>query len=243
MLPEIAVEEYSAVLDAVVAEILADAGLECPPVDAFRVADALRITVAWDGAQPERGRFVRLRPARGRAARPTMVLRPDPRSEREQWAAAHEIGEHAACRAFSALGVDPWEAAAGCRERACDHLAVRLLLPTSWFASCGAECDWDLFALKRRFSTASHEVIARRMLEMAPPVIVSIFDQGRLRMRQSNLAGGAPRLCPTEAACWRVAHREGRAGQALDEMVRVRAWPIHEEGWKREILRTELAEC
>jgi hypothetical protein len=242
MLPEFAREELAAGLDAVAAEILAAAGIDRPPVDAFAVARALGITVALDERQEGRARYVRLQGHRQRRARATVLLRPDPRSERQQWALAHEIGEHAAQRVFAAWGIDPRETAPNVREAAASNLAGRLLLPTAWFAADGADCAWDLLALKARYSTASHELIARRMLECRPPVIISIFDQRELYFRRSNLPGRVPPPSPVEMKCWRTIHQRNRSQQARDGLRTIQGWPIHEEGWKREILRAEVEE-
>lgn len=242
MLPEFAREELSAALDAVALEILGEAGVGSPPVDAFEVARALGITVALDDRQQGRARYVRLRGSRARPARATILLRPDPRWERRQWAVAHEIGEHAAHRMFAVLGVDPREAGAGVREVVAGHLAGRLLLPAIWFAADGSSCDWDLFTLKARYATASHELIVRRMLECRPPVIVSIFDQGRLHLRRSNLPGRVPPPSSAEMGCRQSVHDHNRPGEVCDGLLRIRGWPVHEEGWKREILRREVEE-
>ena len=129
MLPEIAREELIAVLETVALDLLAEAGIEQPPIDALRLAGALSITVALDERQLGRARFVRLAGHRGEQSRPTILLRPDPRPERRQWAVAHEIGEHAAWRVFEALGVDPRETTPLAREEVANHLANRLLLP------------------------------------------------------------------------------------------------------------------
>ena len=121
MFPELTREELAAGLDCVAAEILAEAGVAGPPVDALAVA--------------------------------------------------HEIGEHIAYRVFARWGADPVETAANAREQVANWLAGRLLLPTAWFAADGTACGWDLLALKARYNTASHELIARRMLECRPPVM------------------------------------------------------------------------
>lgn len=242
MLAEFAREELAAALDAVAAEVLAEAGVDGPPVDAFQIAAALGITVALDDRQRGRARYVRLggrRPGRPKA---TILLRPDPRVEREQWAVAHEIGEHAAHRMFAILGVDPRETVADAREAVAGQLAGRLLLPSGWFAADGSSCGWDLVALKARYATASHELIARRMLECRPPVILSIFDHGRLHFRRSNLPGRVPPPSSAEIDCWRSVHEGNRPGQTYQGLRVIRGWPVHEEGWKREILRTEVEE-
>ncbi len=207
MFPGLTAEEISAGLDAAVMEVLREAGVEGPPVDPLAVAEALGIIVASDDRQEGRARYVRLGGRRGRSSRATILLRPDPRSERRHWALAHEIGEHVAHRVFAQLGTDPREAAPNAREAVANQMAGRLLLPTAWFAADGSALGWDLFALKRRYATASHELIARRMLEMPAPAIVSIFDQGRLYFRRSNLPGRVPPPCFIEE--WEGLHAVG----------------------------------
>jgi hypothetical protein len=242
MLPEYTREELAAGLDQAAENILAQGGVRAPPVDTFALARALGITVAWDDRQQGRARYVRLKNRRAGAARATILLRHDPRLERQHWAVAHEIGEHAAAGVFAQWGVEPRETGADAREIVANAMAGRLLLPTAWFAADGAACAWDLMALKARYATASHELIARRMLECRPPVIISIFDQQRIMFRRSNLPGRAPPPSTAEMQCWRDVHfaehpRRVQAGPRL-----IQGWPVHEEQWKREILRTELDE-
>jgi hypothetical protein len=238
MFSEIAQEELSATLDRVAMEILTEAGIQGPPVDAFRVAQALGITVALDERQPVRARFVQLKSLRGGQPRATILLRPEPRKERQQWAIAHEVGERAAWRVFEILAIDVRVTSPMARESVANYLAGRLLLPEPWFAPRAAQCDWDLLRLKGHFPTASHELIARRMLDFAGWVIVSIFDQQQISFRRGNLPGRAPPLSTAEKACWRKVHEHNRPQASVDGVVQ--GWPIHEPGWKREILRTAV---
>jgi len=240
MLPEIPWEEFSDGLDRVATEVLAHARIDAPPVSALVIAEALGITVAWDERQRGRGRFVRLGTRIGRPPVPTILLRPEPRPERRHWAVAHEIGEHVAHRVFAVLLVDPREVAPGTRNAIANRLAGRLLLPTPWFAADAAACGWDLGELKARYTTASHELIARRMLELPPPVIITIFDHGQVSLRRSNVPGCVPAPSSAEMACWHTVHQRNRAQQTSEGLRWIQAWPVHEPGWKREILRTEL---
>ena len=239
MLPEIAPEELMAVLEAIALSLLADAGVERPPVDAFALAAALSITVAHDASQRSRARFVRLIDYRRQDAKPTIFLRPEPRKERRHWAVAHEVGEAAAWRVFAALTIDPREADPMARETVANLLASRILLPGAWFAADAASCAWDLLRLKAIYRTASHELIARRMLDFPAPVVISLFDQRQLSWRRSNIPGRAPPPSAAELRCWRDVHQRNRR-QAVDDGGRsIRGWPVHEEHWRREILRTE----
>jgi hypothetical protein len=241
MFSTLTVEEWAAGLDAVVTEILEAARLYAPPVDAIALAQTLGLTVALDDCQQGRARYVRLRGHRGGPPRPAILLRSDSRAERRHWAVAHEIGEHVAHRVFRVLDVDPRTVSPAIREAVANQMAGRLLLPTAWFAPAAAATDWDLAALKARFSTASHELIARRTLELPSPAIVTVFDQGRLTWRRGNVPGRVPPLSPEEIRCWNAVHREGRPRHAAHAAGRIRGWPVHEPGWKREILRTEIA--
>jgi len=244
MFSELTREELAAGLDAVAEALLQEAGIVGPPVDATALARGLGIAVAIDDRQAGRGRCVRLAGRGARGDRAAILIRPDPRRERRQWAIAHEIGEHAAHRVFAQFDIDPRAAAANARERAADWLAGRLLLPTEWFAADGTACGWDLFVLKARYATASHELIARRMLECRPAVVVSIFDAGRLSFRRGNTSDRAPPPpSRAELECRSAVHDRCRPMQTRRDGMRVQGWPIHEDGWQREILRTEIEEC
>ena len=196
--------------------------------------------MAVDDRQRGRARYVRLRGIRGRKPRPTILLRPEPRHERRHWAVAHEIGEHVAYRVFGRLSVDPREAAPNARERVAMYLAARLLLPSPWFAADATTSGWDLLRLKSRYATASHELIARRMLDLGPTVIISIFDLEQLSFRGSNVPGQVPPPSSGEMACWRAVHTRNAPEESTDGPRKIQAWPVHEPGWKREILRTEV---
>lgn len=233
-------EEVFAIVDEVVRNLLAQVGVTGPPVNAMAVARRLGVTIAVDDRQEGRTRLVRLRGPQGRAPRPTILLRSGQRLERQQWAVAHELGQSAAVYVFDALAIDPREASKEAREAVAKRLAGRMLLPSDWFGPDAVACGWDLLALKRRYSTASHELIARRMLELAEPVIISVFDRGGLSWRRSNVAGLVPGPSELETKCWRTAHQESRPERALEGPRVIQAWPVHEPQWKREILRTEI---
>jgi len=241
MLAEIPSEQYAASLDTCADELLRETKITAPPIDAILVARRLRLQVATDTRMDLRARFVRL----GGAAEGTILLANDPRPERVQWAVAHEIGEFVAYRVFELLGVDLKDIPSSGREQVANRLASSLLLPKRWFTDDGRAAEWDLPTLKQIYRTASHELISRRMLDMPAPVIVTLFDQGQPTWRRSNVLRHPPQLNPFEEKTWRAAFEGSRAtqydGRNLPEGIDdVRCWPVHEPGWRREILRTGL---
>jgi hypothetical protein len=248
MLSEIPAEEFAAALDACAAEVLWEAGVIEPPVDALAVADGLGLIVARDHGMPCRGRYVRLAEynSGGSGGQGTIVVGTAERPEREHWAVAHEIGESIAWRVFERLGIAFDEALPASREIVANRFAGALLLPRRWFAADGRDFNWDLFALKERYETASHELIARRMLELRPPIVITICDLGRVHWRKSNVSARPPAMLPEEVAAWKEAHQTGLpAWERLDAetgLESVQCWPVHEPDWKREILRSEVAE-
>ena len=246
MLTEIPAEQFSATVAEVAREVLAEVEWRQPPVDTIEVAKRLNLVVARDSTMEVRARFVRLSEL-GKAGRGTILLADELRLERRQWAVAHEVGESMAYRVFAMLGVPLVDIPPAGRERVSNHLASCLLLPRNWLATDGEAVGWDLVELKRIYATASHELIARRMLEMAPPVMVTLFDQGALQWRRSNALRRPPDLTAAESSVWRAAFESGKATECEatelpDGINQIRCWPIHEPGWRREILRTELIE-
>ncbi len=70
--------------------------------------------------------------------------------------------------------------------------------------------------------------------------IVTIFDEGRISLRRSNVPGRVPPPSPVELRCWQQVHSQNLPAQATDAAQSIRGWPVHEKSWKREILRTEV---
>jgi predicted transcriptional regulator len=223
---------FALAIDDYVARLLARAGIGRPPVDSIRLARRLEIEVLFDASQEPRGRQTRL------AGRSAIFIRPDDRPERRQWAVAHELGETLAHELFHESGVDVAEMSPESREQGANLAASRLLLPSEWFRVDAERSGGDLLSLKRRYETASHELIAFRLLDLPQPAVITVFDQGRQTRRKGNGPFRVPPLDRTEEECWLEVRRFGRAHESARDGRRIQGWPIHEPGWQREILRT-----
>ena len=224
--------EWSAAIDTTADELLDRASITLPPVDSLRLAARLRISVVFDADQPVRARHKRL------SSRATILIKPDDRPERLQWAVAHELGEVVAYRVFTRVDFCSDSISPRLREEVANLTASRLLLPSRWFFDDVQRTHEDLLALKRIYRTASHELIACRLLDVPRQSVVTIFDNGRITRRSANRPGHPPRLQPVERKCRAEVHRDSRPVELRDQGLAVQGWPVHERDWKREILRT-----
>ncbi len=230
-------EEVVSVLDQIVEELLAQAGVEGPPVDAIALAQRhLGMTVSLDSRQQERGRVQRA----GR--RPQIFLRPEPTEERHQWTVAHEIGRHLRDQIHERLNLTREEARTLTGESLSNLFSSRLLVPTVWFATDAPAMAYDLLELKKRYRTSSHEVIALRFLDLPEPCIITVFDNDTVHRRKSNGPRVTKEVEPVEAKVQKYVHERGEPKTLREGNWTVQGWPIHQHGWKREILRSVVDE-
>jgi hypothetical protein len=215
--------------DGIVAELLQELGLPPVNIDAFAVARGLGMDVAVDARQAGRARIKRI------AGTQAVLLRPEERPERLQWALAHEIGESLAPRVAARLKGEGGEVAI-LREQWANLFASRLLLPRGGFLPLARQLDGNVIQLKRHFPNVSFEQLLWGLLRLEVPTVASVFDQGSLVRRIGNTGGKAP-LTPWEREVWERVHE---TGECLDETAgpyRLQGWAIHEPPWKRELLR------
>ncbi|MBI3409266.1 MAG: ImmA/IrrE family metallo-endopeptidase [Planctomycetes bacterium] len=233
MLDDMPREDVVATIDRMVNELLQAARVEGPPLDAIALAQGhLGMVVCLDKRQAQRGR------AQRSAGAKQIYLRPEPREERHQWTVAHEIGEHLKSEMLSRLGIEPADTKAMTGESLANLFAYRLLVPTCWFAVDAPNLDFDLLALKKKYATASHEVLAWRFLDLPEPCIVTILDNDRITRRRSNSWPTRKQLEPAEEKCLRIVQKRGKPHRVREKGWTVQGWPVHEAEWKRDILRS-----
>jgi len=228
-------DKLSSVLEAKSQAMLDRLGIFPPPVDAIAVARGLGMVVAKDANQQSRGRFVRL-PLPGLNKQESILLRPESRPERRQWATAHEIGESIAYQIVAEWGQDPRDLPHGAREQLANLFATRLLLPGSCFFPDVTKTDCDLLELKGLYKTASFELIAKRLLDSDKMAVVTIVDKSKISFRRGPQFRPVPGITNDERVCLKIVHDSGKPYQRSGAAMFVQGWAIHEPDWKREIL-------
>jgi Zn-dependent peptidase ImmA (M78 family) len=237
MLDDLGREDLVATVDQSVSELLQAAGVGGPPVDAIGLAQRhLGMIVCLDRRQPQRGR------AQRSAGRKQIFLRPEPTEERHQWTVAHEIGEHLKSGLLERLGLAPDQTRVMMGESLANLFAHRLLVPACWFAADAKAAAYDLLALKERYRTASHEVLAWRLLDLPDPCIITIVDNKHIHRRRSNAWPTRKSLEPPERKCQEYVHYYSRPRMIQEDGWTVHGWPVHQVDWKREILRSVVEE-
>ena len=101
---------------------------------------------------------------------------------------------------------------------------------------------YDLWELKHRYTTASHEVIAKRLLDLPEPCIITIVDNNAIHFRRGAGIRAPKKLAAPEAECQRNVHHHSRPQLVQAEGWTVQGWPVHQPDWKREVLRSVVEE-
>lgn len=223
--------DWQPAVEEVARRLITRAGLLSPPVDALQIAERLGITVVIDQAQPTRARTKRLQ------GRPMIFLKPDERQERMQWAAAHELGEVHIPELCQAAGISPEALNPRQREEFANRLAGCLLLPMDWFRP---SASLGLLALKQQFTTASHELIALRWLDLDQAAVVTIIDQGQVTRRSANRPLPNKQLLSVERDCLAELRAHRQPATTQDGPWRVAGWPVDTAEWQREILYAQF---
>ena len=222
-----ATPDVAALAEREAGALLERVGIIGPPVDAYLVASKLGLTIHIDPLLKTRGYSL----TRWDLGTIIVGSKNPNKSERKQFTVAHEIGE------MSLKG----RVEEDHLEEASNLMAVNLLLPRGWFKRDAEAYDFDLLKLKKTYSTASHELIAFRMLEFRP-MIITIFDNGRLYRRKSSYSFSIKSSYPLERQCLKDVTTRGKETFLKDERMSVLGWPVFREDWKRVILRTALEE-
>ncbi len=229
-------EDLKSAVEEVVSDVIEEAQLHAPPIDSMEVAEMLGLRTTIDKNMQARGA------RRSIGGQTCIFLGGLDRNEQFQFSAAHELGEEMASGILQQAGEDPSGVDPKLVERVADVFAAHLLCPNPWFDSDARSLDYGILALKEIYSTASHQVIAWRLM-MIPdtPSAITIFDNGKVHSRKAN-CNCDKNLMPIEKESWRKCHESGELVDIEADGYRVQCWPVWEGDWKREIVRTSVSE-
>lgn len=221
----------------ITADLTGQAGITSPPIDPAQVAAFLGNLIETRPGYPA------LSGIEQDGDQTRIIIRAGLRLERHNFLVAHEVGhvywrDHEHHRGDPSLG--------GRLEYFCNKFASLLLLPYDWFKADAVETGHDLFALKKIYSTASNQLIARRIASLRPAVVAVFDDDGREKRVTERFNGSGPRekkLTKAESqlvkdVSWTADVIE-RAATIRENgkfvKVKVKGYPIFENGWKRVI--------
>jgi hypothetical protein len=203
-------EDVLQAVDRAIAELLDRAKIVEPPVDAIALAEE---TIK------------------------ELDLDPEWSEERRQWTAAHEIGRSLKSQLLEQLGVEGRGLAGASLA---NLVAARLLAPTAWFAADAPAVDYDLLELKNRYTTATHEELAWRILDLPEPCIITVLDDDVIRRRRGNALPAKRELSPAEKKCVKLIRQSNESQSVRQGAWTVQGWPIPRESGSRIILRSQV---
>jgi len=223
-------EEIHSAVDRAVEELLSDAAIQAPPVDALILARRLGIP-----AEP--------RPKGPRAgAKKDWPAPHDPTPEAKQWFAAQAIGAYLKPSLLQRLGIPPEQKRLLMGESLATLVASHLLLPAAWFGDDARALEYDVLELKKRYATVAVDVIAWRLLDLPAPCVITIVDNDHVQRRRSNAWRVRHELEEPERECQRYVNHFSRPRVVCADGWTVQGWPVHQADWKREILRSLVDE-
>lgn len=225
-------EEVLLAIDGLVEQLLTTAGVAAPPINVITLArDHLGFQIDIERLPTSRGR-------KRSGNERTILLPADASPEQQQWLVAQEIGRSLKSDLLRRLGVAPEEARNLSGESPANLLAQHLLVPTHLLTTEAGALDYDVLELHRLFSTASAELVAWRLLDLAEPCIITVVDNDHVQRRRSNAWRVRKELSPPEKRCQEYVNHYSRPQVLREEGWTVQGWPIHRVDWKREILRS-----
>ncbi len=229
-------EELFEAIDRCVVELLAQHGIDEPPVDAVQlVQDAFRYTVTYEEeeeAEPQYGD-----PPKRRRPR-ELVMKHSQSPGGQQMMAARACAKEMVPAILQKLGVVPGTEEKSSHSHLMGLVAPRLLLPTRWFESAARKASSDLLRIQEAFHTVNLEPIAMRLLQLEDPCVIAIVDDGSVALRRSNAMQATKKLTPAEELCVEKVIAAEEPQTVRKEGWTSRGWPVSTGPFNRILLRS-----
>ena len=229
-------EELVDAIDRLVAGMLERAGANTPPVNALSVAEhhlGIPVEVVEPAEEDESGR----RRPRARASGGGITLTTDMNDEQRQRAAADGIARLLLPDIYRKVGVVAGSESKQFTAHVRGLTVARVLIPAKLLRAALRDCKYDVPELHKRFSTASMEAVAARLLDLDDPCVIAIVDDGVVASRRSNRMPvnrkleGAEQECVDRVTDLDLPHR-ARIGEWT-----AWGWPVANRPFRRIILR------
>lgn len=229
---DFSLEELVDAVDRLVAGMLERAGVTAPPVNALAIAEH-HLGIPIDVVEPDDDDGRR----RSRSSGGGITLSTEMTAEQRQRAAADGIARLLVpdiCRKVGVVvGSESRQFAAHVRALT----VARVLIPGKMLRAALRDCKYDVPELHARFSTASMEAVAGRLLDLDGFCVISVVDDGVVASRRCNRYPAGRKLEAAEQECvdriteLDLPHR-ARAGEWT-----AWGWPVPNRPFRRIILR------
>ncbi len=220
-------------IDRVVGTFLESMRLFQPPVDWVELA------VSIPGIRRETAQEATGLSRRRAASKGKLLFADSLKEESRQRLAAQAISQFLLPKVGDILGIEDGERPPTSWVRA---LVERLMVPPLWFRDVWRDENGDFVKVLNRFAFTPLEIVAQRLLDDSEPTVLSIIDHGSLTHRASNGPRAGKVLWPLEKECFEYISHFSRTRRLSQGGMTVSGWPIHQSDWKKEVLRTVLAE-
>jgi predicted transcriptional regulator len=229
-------EELVDAIDRLVAGLMERAGVTAPPVNALAIAEhhlGIPVEFVEPAEEDESGR----RRPRARPSGGGIALTTDMSTEQQQRSAADGIARLLVPDVYRKVGVVQGSESRQFAAHVRALVIARVLIPGKLLRSALRDCKYDVPELHQRFSTASMEAVAARLLDLDDPMVVSLVDDGVVASRRSNRMQVSKKLEGAEQECVdRVMELDLPHRARVGEWT-AWGWPVPNRPFRRIILR------
>jgi hypothetical protein len=228
-------EELVDAIDRLVAGMLERAGANTPPVDALAIAEhhlGIPVELVEPAEEDDSGRRPRSRPSGG-----GITLTTDMSDEQQQRAAAVGIAGLLLPEIYRKVGVVAGSESKQFTAHVRGLTVARILIPGRLLRAALRDCKYDVPELHKRFSTASMEAVAARLLDLDDPCVIAVVDDGVVASRRANRMPANRKLEAAEQECVdRVTELDLPHRARIGEWT-AWGWPVPNRPFRRIILR------
>jgi predicted transcriptional regulator len=234
---EFSQEELVEAIDRLVAGMLERAGVTSAPVNALSIAEhhlGIPVEVVEPAEEDESGRR---RPRSRSSSGGGITLTTEMSDEQQQRAAADGIARLLIPDIYRKVGVVAGSESKQFAAHVRALTTARILIPGKLLRAALRDCKYDVPELHKRFSTASMEAVALRLLDLDDPCVIAIVDDGVVATHRSNRMPVTRKLEAAEQECVDRVTELDLPHRARSGEWTAWGWPVPNRPFRRIILR------